>query len=749
MLKILLKSFILYFFLTTLLFSQIINRIDVFGNKRISKESVIVFSELNTGSEYSENLINSSLKKLYDTNFFEDIDITFNNNKLSINVIENPIIEKLEFTGIKKKSFSEFIKENIYLKERVSFNKFYLNKDISTIQNILETNGYYFSNVKTSLIKNEDLNSVILNIDVNLGEKAKIKNISFIGNKVFKDKKLLEVIASEEHKFWKFISNKVYLNKQLTDLDKRLLENYYRNRGYYNVKVLDNFVELNKENSSFNLTYNIDAGNKFLFNDFLLTLPDDYSKQDFENINKIFNKNTNKDYSLETINKILDEIDKIASNRLYDFIDAKVEEKVVGENKLNLNFIVSDSKKFYVERINIFGNYQTIEEVIRNKLIVDEGDPLNNLLFNKSINEIRSLRIFKNVKSNIKDGSNENLKIVDITVEEQPTGEISLAAGYGTNGITTGGGINEKNFMGRGIDLNVNFELSAETLTGQIQYSRPNFAYTDNTLFTSLRTVNNDYLSLYGYESKEIGFSIGTRFEQYENLFFSPELDFAVEDLKANSTASANMKKQVGSYSDFYFKYGLDYDLRDSSFNTKDGYISSFFQELPVLSDNNEISNTFTYSKYKELNKSSEMVGKASFYIKAMNTIDGSNVRISKRAPIPYNRLRGFEKGKVGPVDTNDYIGGNYVSTLNLSTNIPSLLPTLENFDFNYFIDFANAWGVDYDSSLDNSTIRSSTGIGLNVLTPIGPLSFSLTQPLAKASSDKTESFRFNLGTTF
>jgi outer membrane protein insertion porin family len=143
------------------------------------------------------------------------------------------------------------------------------------------------------------------------------------------------------------------------------------------------------------------------------------------------------------------------------------------------------------------------------------------------------------------------------------------------------------------------------------------------------------------------------------------------------------------------------------------------------------------------------MVGKASFYIKAMNTIDGSNVRISKRAPIPYNRLRGFEKGKVGPVDTDDYIGGNYVSTLNLSTNIPNLLPTLENFDFNYFIDFANAWGVDYDSSLDNSTIRSSTGIGLNVLTPIGPLSFSLTQPLAKASSDKTESFRFNLGTTF
>jgi len=154
-------------------------------------------------------------------------------------------------------------------------------------------------------------------------------------------------------------------------------------------------------------------------------------------------------------------------------------------------------------------------------------------------------------------------------------------------------------------------------------------------------------------------------------------------------------------------------------------------------------------SKYVNLNKSSEMIGRASLYLKSINTIDGSDVRISKRAVIPYNRLRGFEKGKVGPVDNNDYVGGNYVSTLNLSTNLPNILSSVENIDFNYFIDFANVWGVDYNSSLDNSKIRSSTGIGLNLLTPIGPLSFSLSQPITKASSDKTETFRFNLGTTF
>jgi len=749
MIRILLKSLILYFSLTTFLFSQIISQIEITGNKRIAKESVIVFSDLNVGDEYNENLINNSLKKLYDTNFFENIDISFKENILTIDVIENPIIEKLEITGVKKKSFLEFLQKNIYLKERVSFNKFYLNKDINLIQNILKTNGYYFSSIKTSLIKNDSLNSVKLNIDINLGEKAKIKRISFIGNKAFKDKKLLEIIASEEHKFWKFISNKVYLNETLIDLDIRLLENYYKNRGFYDVEIVDNFVELNKENSSFNLTYNINAGQKFIINNLSLTLPADYLKEDFDNINKIFEKNINQNYSLNLINNILDEIEKIASSRLYDFIDAKVDEEVINGNKLNLNFIVSDSKKYYVERVNILGNYSTIEEVIRNKLIVDEGDPLNNLLFNKSINDIRSLRIFKTVESNIKDGSNENLKIVDITVEEQPTGEISLAAGVGTQGLTTGGGINEKNFLGKGINLDANLELSEDTLKGQVKYSRPNFAYTDNTLFTSLRSVSNDYLTLYGYETREIGFSVGTRFEQYESVFFSPELDFLIEDLTTNTTASSQLKKQEGSYTDFYFNYGLDYDQRDSSFNTKNGYISTFYQQLPVVSENNEISNTLTYTKYKELNKSSEMIGKASLFFKAINTIDGSDVRVSKRANIPYNRLRGFEKGKVGPVDGSDYIGGNYISTLNLSTNIPGILPTIEMLDFNYFIDIANVWGVDYNSSLDKSEIRSSTGIGLNVLTPVGPLSFSLTQPITKASSDKTESFRFNLGTTF
>ena len=749
MIKIFNKLFILIFFLTISTFANSENKITITGNKRIPNETIIVLGNISVNENFDKINLNELLKKLYDTNFFSDVNILIDNNELKISVVENPIIENIEISGIKSQDFTKKVTEEITLKNRMSFSEIQLEKDLNIINNILKTNGYYFSKVKPLVVKNDELNSISLKIDIDLGKKAKIKNITFIGDKKIKDKRLLEVIASEEHKFWKFISRKVYLNQSLINLDKRLLENYYKNQGYYKVKVLNSFAELNNEDS-FKLVFNIDSGEKYYFNNFSLILPDDYKESDFSKVEKIFNKLKDKTYSLDNINKILEEIDRIASSRLYDFITANVKETIIDQNKLNFNFEIIDSKKFYVERINILGNFQTIEEVIRNRLIVDEGDPLNELLFNKSIDRVKSLGIFKKVNSKISTGSDENLKIVDITVEEQPTGEISLAAGVGTSGTTIGGGVTEKNFLGKGINLKTNLEFSENSIKGQFVYSKPNFNYSDNTLSTSIRSTNTDRISDLGYKTTDYGFSLGTSFEQYENLYFSPEVDLSIEDLETDSKASKNLKKQEGNYEDFYFNYGLDYDLRNSNYKASSGNKTSFYQRIPLISGNNELTNTFVFTQYKKLDKETDMIGKASFYIRAVNSIDNSDVRVSKRAKMPYSRLRGFEKDKIGPKDGTDFVGGNYVTSINLSTNLPGILNTMENLDFSYFIDIGNIWGVDYDSGVDQSNfIRSSTGLGLDWLTPVGPLSFSLTQPITKKSSDVTETFRFNLGTTF
>ena len=334
MIKILIKFLAIYWILITFAFSEIIKEINITGNKRISNETVKVLGDLSLNNDFDNEKLNSSLKKLYNSNFFSDVKISLNKGILNINLIENPIIEDIEITGIKNKSFLESITDEIVLKNRMSFTENQLQKDIELIKNILKTNGFYFAKVVSSLSKNEQLNSVRLNIDIDRGQKARIKKIIFLGDKKIKDKKLLEVIASEEHQFWKFVSNKVYLNQSLINLDKRLLENYYKNQGYYKVKVLNSFAELNDEDS-FKLVFNIDAGKRFFFNDFSLILPDDYNGNDFDRVEKIFEKIKNKRYSLDNINLILTEIDKIASLRLYDFIDAEVNEKVINGNKIN------------------------------------------------------------------------------------------------------------------------------------------------------------------------------------------------------------------------------------------------------------------------------------------------------------------------------------------------------------------------------------------------------------------------------
>ncbi len=730
-------------------FAEIVNNVQISGNKRISKDTILVLGGINVGNDYTDISLNESLKKLYETDFFKNINYDLNDGLLRIVVEENLVIEKLNIKGIKKKSFVEQLYSALSLKDRMSFTEFKFKKDITLINNILKSNGYYFSTIDITTETNEQLNSIVINLDINLGKKAKIKDIVFIGDKKFKDKKLLEIIASEEYKFWKFITNKVYLNQSLINLDKRLLENYYKNNGYYEVKILNSFAELDND-GFFKIIFNIDAGEKFYFNDFTLKLPVDYDQKDFIDVEKIFDRLKNEEYSIDNLNLILEEVDEIASLRLYDFIKVDVNEKVINNNKINFTFLVEDSEKFYVEKVNILGNFNTIEEVIRNKLIVDEGDPYNELLHNKSINEIKSLGIFKKVDSEISNGSSPNTKILNILVEEQPTGEFSLGAGYGTDGGVFGGGLTEKNFLGKGVTLKSDFQISSDGVKGSIIYSKPNFNYTDNTLSTSLKSTSQDKLSSAGYKITTVGASLGTVFEQYENFFFSPEIDFTQEDLTTNSSASSTLKKQEGSYSDFYFNYGLFYDTRDSTFNPKKGNFVSFTQDLPIISNDNEVKNTLIFTKYKSLKRSDNMIGKISFYLSAINSYDGSDVRISKRNRIPSNRLRGFEKGKIGPIDGSDFVGGNYASALNLSTNIPGLLTTIESLDFKYFFDVGNVWGVDYDSSINESNgIRSSTGVAIDYLSPVGPMNFSWALPVTKESSDKTEVFRFNLGTTF
>jgi len=742
---------ILYFITLFTIYSffssaEIINNIVVNNNKRITKETIVTLSNIKVGTDYDKADVDQFLKKLYDTNFFSDIKISVENNTLTIFVAENKIIQTIKINGIKAERIKESIFEIMQLKNRSPFIEFKVKQDIDKIKNDLTYQGYYFSTVISSIEENNN-GTVNLIYDIEVGKKAKINRIEFVGHKIFKNKKLRNIILSEESKFWKFISRKKYLNKDQIDRDERLLKNFFLNRGYYDVIINASSAQY-LDNDSFTLTFNIDAGKPYKINKTKLSLPIDYKKSNFIKIENLLSELEDETYSFRKISKIVEQIDKVSLLREYDFISASINEEKIENNKINLTLEVMETEKFYVEKINVLGNDITLENVIRDSLEVDEGDPFNELLHAKSINNLKARNIFGSVTSEVFDGPDLNTKIINLNIEEKPTGEITLAAGVGTEGGTMGFSVSENNFMGRGVRLSAALRISEEAIKGNFTTYNPNYNYSGKALSTNIQSSQTNKMADNGYDSNKTGFSFGTSVEQYEDFFFKPTFSTYYEKLTTNDSASASLKNQEGSYFDTGFGYSLVYDKRNQSWQTTEGYKSTFTQRIPLISENYTILNGYEIEKYIDFDN--DLITKFAFYTRAVNSLAGENVRISERLSLPSKRLKGFVARSIGPVDDDDYVGGNYATALNFSSTLPMLFPSVEQADFKFFVDTANVWGVDYSSTIDDSNkIRSSAGISVDWFTPIGPLNFTLAQAITKATTDKTESFQFNLGTTF
>ncbi len=715
------------------------------GNSRISNETIKVFSVIPTEKDISENDLNKILKNLYSTGFFEDVQVNIIDKKLVIKVIENPIIQTVFIEGIKSKKNTSLIKDSLILKDRSSFNSSDVKKDQIITLNVLKNLGYYFAKLET-VIRELDQNKIDLIYSIDLGKKAKIKKISFVGEKIFKDSLLKSIIVTEEFKFWKFISGKKYLNENLINFDKRLLKNYYKNNGYYNVIIESSFANY-LGNDEFELIFNINSNEKHYFNNMEINLPDDYDINNFDGLAKLFKKLKGEPYSLNSVNDILNEIDKITLDRQYEFLSSTVNE-VANNNLINFKFNIAESEKLYIEKINILGNNITREDVIRNHLQIDEGDAFNDILHTKSINNIKSLNFFSNVESNILEGSSQNEKIIDILVEEKPTGEIAAGAGVSTTGTTFSFGVKENNYLGRGVKFDSNLSVSKSKIKGLLSLENPNYKGSDKSLSFVLESTSTDRLTTFGYKSNKTGISLATGFEYFDDLYLNAGLSSYIEDIKVDSSATNSVKKNKGSYFDTYANYTFDYDKRNQKFQTSSGYRSVFTQGVPLLSDNYTLKNTYNFKNYNKW--SNESITTLGFFMSSANSITGNDVKLSDRIYIPSSKLRGFETGKVGPMDGSDYVGGNYSVAFNVATTIPQLFPNSENTNFSVFFDAANVWGIDYSSNLkENDKIKSAVGIAVDFFTPIGPLNFSVSEVLTKDKNDVAESFRFNLGTTF
>ena len=743
--KFIIKILLISSLLSSISYSEVINKIEINGNSRIKNETILGLANIKLNKNYTAGQINNFQKKLYESNFFKLVNFEFKNNVLFINVSENPIIDFYYINGVKSKIREDFFYNSLNLGPNKIFSEYFLKTDIEKIKNNYLEGGYLDVKIlpEISQISGNALNVVINIIE---GKNYKVRRVYFSGDTFFSPSTLLDVISTSEHSWWKFLSSVTNYNQNRIVFDKSLLKNFYLDNGFYDVQIISadtNFIK----NKGVDLTFSINSGNKYNFSNFeIFDKNNNLRKKDIFNIKKIIEKDLKNTYSRSTLIRIQNKIINYLNLNNIEFVDLNISANKQKKNKIDITFDFYKTDRLFVNLINIKGNSITEEAVIRNNLSFSEGDTFTRKKLDDSLKKLRNTGIFSDNKITSKKIENE-LVDIEVNVEEQPTGSISAGLGVGSAESSIGGELKEKNLFGKGIVSNANVRFGTQKISGSINAIIPDYNNTGNKVGVSLFALSTEFDNA-GYESKKIGASAFTEYNLFEDISLNYGLGFDLDKISTNKNASSLYKSRAGNYITYKTFYNIDNDKRDRNFKPTSGYKTGFGQSLAVPgSDISYLSNNVYSNFYHQIKKGYVFNVKAG--LNTINSIGDDDIKLSDRNFLSSKKLRGFESYGIGPVDGKDHIGGNYSFYSTIGSTFPNPLPEKWNADSIVFIDAGNVWGVDFDSSKDSNKLRSSVGIGLDWTSPLGPLSFTYAEVLSSASTDKEESFSFQIGSSF
>jgi outer membrane protein insertion porin family len=735
------------FYLTTA-FAEDLKKSDIkiSGNVAISKETILNLIETDKEILKSDDL-NSMQKKLFETNFFSKVDIKIEGNQVSIYLIENPIIEYVLITGLEERQdYLVNIEKKISLKANSIFSESLLNKDIKSINEFLSSAGYSQSNVEYKINKITN-NKVNVFLDIKLNQQFHVREIFFLGDKVFSSSTLKSVISTTQKSWLSLFNTTAIPSVNRINYDISSLKSFYLSRGYYDVQVVNGSIDYIDQNLV-NIVFVVNAGGKFFFQKpSVINSALSPKDRDLLFVNNEIKELYSKSYDPAILNKVLKNINTYFLDRN---ITANAEYRLKKEspNELSIVFEISEiTEKKFINNIYVKGNDITEEKVVRNSLLFAEGDLYSVSNVNKSLDTLKSLEIFKNI--NITNEDIKNSKNINITVslEEMATGEIAAGAGYGSSGGLVSFILKERNLFGQGIGSNISLNIGTQKVLGNISLSNPDFSGTGNTLRTSLFASQYFYDNA-GYENKVYGGNVSTAYEMFKDITFESGFGADYDSIDSKSASSDLIKSRDGNYKTTKVFYNFYNDKRDRKFNPTSGYTFGFGQGLATfVSDIPYISNNVFGSFYNGF--SEDFIGTIKYKIKSINSINDKDVKLSDRIFLSDNELRGFGYREVGPKLNSEFIGGNYSYSTSFSTTVPNGLPDKWGTTSNLFFDVANVWGTDFDGIADSDTIRSSVGVGFSWVSPMGPLSFTFTEAISKNSTDALQSFSFKLGSTF
>ncbi len=739
----------------------IIREIRVEGSQRIEGATVQSYLTVRPGDNFDPDKIDQSLKSLFATGLFADVSIRREGGVMLVQVVENPIINRIAFEG-NKRIKTEDINPEVQLRPRTVYTRTRVQNDVERIQELYRRKGRFAARIEPKIVQLEQ-NRVDLIFEIEEGQMTGVQAINFVNNNVFDDDELREIMITKESRWWRFLSSNDNYDPERLRYDQEQVRRFYLRNGYADFKVLTSVAELTPDREEFFITMTVDEGKRYKFGKIEIQseIPDIDVTPLYEAINAYSGEWYNGDKIEESITALTNRLGDLQ----YAFIDIDpLLERNQEDQTINLVFELKESPRVFVERIDIVGNYNTLDKVIRREMLLVEGDPFSVSKVKRSEQRIKDLGYFLDSGVEVKtaEGSSRDQSVITVEVEEQPTGEIQLGAGYSsTDGALLDFSIRQRNLLGKGQDLRLSTLLSSRSFEVDLGFTEPYFLDRDLAAGVDLFRVVRDNRDTISYDLESTGVVLRAGYPLSEKL--RQRVSYSLVQNKIDNIyfgSSLFLQDQLGTTITSSVESQLLYDERDSKIEPTSGFYGLWSVEFAgVGGDTRYLRNRITAGQYWEPFEEVVLgLTTEAGYIWGM----GKDLRINDRFFIGGDTLRGFEIGGIGPrnvpdpnnPENSDALGGTIFSRASLELTTKLGLPDELGVKAHAFYDAGTLTAAKEkpgvgDVFRDSNKVRMSAGVGVSWKSPFGPIRLDLAYPIAKEPYDQTETLKFSFGTRF
>lgn len=744
----------------------VVNRIIVQGAQRIDQTTVLSYLPIRPGDTVDAAVLDVAVRTLSRTGLFANVQLGVQNGDLVVDIVENPIINQVVFEGNSALS-EDKLNEEVTLKPRGIYTRAKVQEDVGSIVELYRLQGRISATVTPKLVQLEQ-NRVDVIFEINEGPQTGISAINVLGNEAFSDGDIRGVMVTERSRWWKFFSSNDNFDPNRLEYDQEQLRKFYTNRGFYDFRILSSVAELQPDNQAFQVTLTLDEGDRYNFGEVTVITENDRLNADF--LKALVPIRTGDLYESDKIESSVDALTFAAGSAGYAFVEINPTYRANPDtDTVDVTFNVSEGQRVYVDRINVIGNTRTIDPVIRRELLLTEGDAFNRALMERSRNNLRALGFFSDVTVQEERGSAPDRSVINVNVSEQPTGELSVGAGFSSvDAFTVNLGISERNFRGRGQNVVARLEWGSLRQQVDFRFTEPKFLGRDLRAGFDLFHSRYDLSEYSSYDYRSTGGGVRVSYPLNGYTLFSARYFLKSDEIivpnsycNSGGLGSSALCDQVGSYLNSSVGYTLQVNRTNDPVRPTRGWAGSLRQDFAGLGgDVNYVKTEADASYYYGITPAWVVSLQGSTgYVSGWN---GDPIRINDRFFKGGNSFRGFETAGMGPrdLDTTDALGGNFYAIGTVELTVPNYLPEQYGIKTSLFADVGTLGVLDDRYTLtstgrpdptivDELSLRASAGLSIHWRSPMGPIRFDISKVLSKEDYDKTESFRFSTSTQF